>query len=107
MFFWLVRWMEQVSRVVSTDNTQGDEVVSWSAYYASLQPTHGVSESSLTNTSLLALFLDSVAMIRNPMNIVKKAVDSLNPGHAPIITVDQPLFTTAKQIQWAWTASDT
>ena len=64
--------------------------MSWSAYYASLQPTHGVSESSLTNTSLLALFLDSVAMIRNPMNIVKKAVDSLNPGQAPIITVDQP-----------------
>ena len=45
--------------------------MSWSAYYASLQPTHGVSESSLTNTPLLALFLDSVAMIRNPMNIVK------------------------------------
>ena len=95
--------------MVSTDNTQGDEVVSWSAYHASLQPTNGrVSESSLTNTSLLPLFYDqahSVAMIRHSMNVVKKAVDILNPGQVPIITVDQPLFTIAKQIQWNWTAS--
>ena len=97
-----------MSRVVSTDNTQGDEVVSWSAYHASLQPTNGVSESSLTKTSLLPLFYDrahSVAMIRHSMNVVKKAVDILNPGQVPIITVDQPLFTIAKQIQWNWTAS--
>jgi len=33
------------------------------------------------------------------------AVDILNPGQGPIITVDQPLFTIAKQIQWNWTAS--
>ena len=39
------------------------------------------------------------------MNVVKKAVDILNPGQVPIITVDQPLFTIAKQIQWNWTAS--
>lgn len=35
----------------------------------------------------------------------KKAVDILNPGQVPIITVDQPLFTIAKQIQWNWTES--
>ena len=97
-----------MSRVVSTNNTQGDEVVSWSAYHASLQPTSGVSESSLTKTSLLPLFYDqdhSVAVIRHSMNVVKKAVHILNPGQVPIITVDQPLFTIAKQIQWNWTAS--
>ena len=106
--FGLNRWLEQVSQVVSTDNTQGDEVVSWSAYHASLQPTNGVSESSLTKTFLLPLFYDqahSVALIRHSMNVVKKAVDILNPGQVPIITVDQPLFTIAKQIQWNWTAS--
>ena len=94
--------------MVSTDNTQGDKVVSWSAYHVSLQPTNGVSESSLTKTSLLPLFHDqahSIAMIRHLMNVVKKAVDILNPGQVPIITVDQPLFTIAKQIQWNWTAS--
>ena len=75
--------------------------MSWSAYHASLQPTNGV-------TSLLPLFYDqahSVAMIRHSMNVVKKAVDILSPGQVPVITVDQPLFTIAKQIQWNWTAS--
>ena len=38
-------------------------------------------------------------MIRHSMNVVKKAVDILNPGQVPIITVDQPLLTIAKQIQ--------
>ena len=71
-------------------------------------PTNGVSESSLTKKSLLPLFYDqahSVAMILHSMNVVKKAVDVLNRGQVPIITVDQPLFTIAKQIQWNWTAS--
>ena len=94
--------------MVSTDNTQGDEAVSWSTYHGSLQPTNGASESCLTNTSLQPLFYDqahSVSMICHSMNVVKKAVDILNPGQVPIITADQPLFTIAKQIQWNWTAS--
>ena len=36
------------------------------------------------------------------MDVVKKAVEILNPGQIPIITVDQPLYTVAKQIQWRW-----
>ena len=44
-------------------------------------------------------------MIRHSMNVVMKAVHILNPGQVPIITVDQPLFTIAKQIQQNWTAS--
>ena len=41
-------------------------------------------------------------MIRHSMDVVSKAVQSLNPGQVPIITVDQPLYTIAKQIQWNW-----
>ena len=44
-------------------------------------------------------------MFRHSMDVVKKAVDILNPEQVPIITVDQPLFTIAKQIQQNWTAS--
>ena len=36
------------------------------------------------------------------MGIVKNAVDNLNPGQVPIITVNQPLYTLCKQIQWRW-----
>ena len=34
--------------------------------------------------------------------VIKTAVDIVNPGQIPIITVDQPLYTLAKQIQWRW-----
>ena len=31
-----------------------------------------------------------------------KAIDHLHPGQKPVITMDQPLFCIAKQIQWTW-----
>ena len=39
-------------------------------------------------------------MIRRSMDVIKTAVDILNPGEIPMITVDQSLYILAKQIQW-------
>ncbi|CAB4040300.1 Hypothetical predicted protein [Paramuricea clavata] len=39
------------------------------------------------------------------MDVIKRATEILNPGQVPIITVDQPLYAIAKQIQWNWKAS--
>ena len=39
-------------------------------------------------------------MIRHSMDVVKNAVEHLNPGQTPVVTFDQPLFALAKQIQW-------
>ncbi|KAK3703668.1 hypothetical protein QZH41_011790 [Actinostola sp. cb2023] len=44
----------------------------------------------------------SVAMIRHAMNVIKECVHHLNPGQVPVIAMDQPLYTVAKQIQWNW-----
>ena len=58
-----------------------------------------------SSTALLPLFLDSahtVAMIRHSMDVVKNAVEHVNPGQTPVVTLDQPLFALAKQIQWKW-----
>ena len=41
-------------------------------------------------------------MIRHSMDVVRKSVEIINPGQVSIITVDQPLYTLAKQIQWSW-----
>lgn len=54
---------------------------------------------------MLPLFREcskSPAMIRHTMDVVKQAVEYLNPGQIPVVTFDQPLFTIAKQIQWNW-----
>ena len=41
-------------------------------------------------------------MILHAMNVVKAAVDVVNPGQVPVLACDQPLFAIAKQIQWSW-----
>ena len=41
-------------------------------------------------------------MIRHYMRVVKNAVEHVNPGQTPVVTLNQPLFALAKQIQWKW-----
>ena len=36
------------------------------------------------------------------MDNVRDRVPFLNPGQAPVIAADQPLYALAKQIQWHW-----
>ena len=43
-----------------------------------------------------------MAMIRHSIDVVRNAVQHLNPGQTPVLTCDQPLFTVAKQLQWKW-----
>ena len=44
-------------------------------------------------------------MIKHSMDVVKAAVDYLNPGQVLVLAADQPLFALAKQIQWTWPAT--
>jgi len=39
------------------------------------------------------------------MEIVRAAIQHLNPGQVPILALDQPLFVLARQIQWSWLTS--
>lgn len=41
-------------------------------------------------------------MIHHAMNVINQAVQRVNPGQVPVVTVDQPLYSIAKQIQWRW-----
>lgn len=83
-------------------------MISWSAYHAEQQVARSSADMNVALSSLLPLFHDnahSLAMIRHSMDIVKKAVDVLNPGQIPVLACDQPLYTLAKQIQWTWPTS--
>ncbi|KAK3747349.1 hypothetical protein QZH41_019686, partial [Actinostola sp. cb2023] len=100
------RWLEEVREIMFHDTFEGDEALSWAAYHASCQPSDKDSRQSIT--SLLPLFYDeakSVAMIRHSMDVVKKALEILNPGQVPVVTFDQPLYAIAKNIQWSWPES--
>ena len=65
----------------------------------------GLSFSPIYLFIFFPLFYDQaklVSMTRHSMDVVRKAVEIINPGQVSIITVDQPLYTLAKQIQWSW-----
>ena len=73
--------------------------MSWSSYRSAKLEKIGAARAL---TALLPLFRDQAhtpAMIYYAMVLIQKQVEYLNPGQIPM-TVDQPLFAIAKEIQW-------
>ena len=93
-----------MGKMVTADTPlTGDETVSWAAYHASEQSaTVDPSRGAITSLLPFRDQANSVAMIRHSMDVIKRAVDIVNPGQVPVITAVQPLYTPAKQIQWNW-----
>ena len=59
--------------------------------------------------ALLLLFYEkvhSISMIKHAMIVAKNAIEHLNSGQIQVITMDQPLYALAKQIQWSWSEFD-
>lgn len=76
--------------------------MSWAAYHAARDMRNSHVRPIL---SLLPSFKHSAntpAMIKHCLLVIEKAIHKLNPGQRPVVTVDQPLFATIKQIQWHW-----
>lgn len=98
-------WLDHVKETVNntTDDCQQDMEVSSSVFYAGAEK---ISQSKAI-CPLLPLFKDdskSLPMIRHSMQVIKDAVNFINPGQVPVITCDQPLFAVTKLIQWNFPA---
>ena len=96
--------MREVVWLLQKDQLDQDDNISWSAYIAHLQFTvhHPPAISAL-----LPLFrgnAHSVAMVMHGMEAIMKATKLVNPAQIPVLTLDQPLYTIAKQIQWTWSS---
>ena len=94
-------WLDYARKVLDS-KAEVFNNVSWAAYHASYQP---LQSQVICPTTLLPLFLESantVAMIKHSLCVIKSVIEHLNPGQAPVITFDQPLYALAKQIQWKW-----
>ena len=97
-------WLNKVKTAVEKCTMDG--MISWSAYHAD---AHQAVIPPAAINSLLPLFLDnahSVAMVRHSMDIVRAAVQNVNPGQIPVLAADQPLYALAKEIQWTWPAAN-
>jgi len=54
---------------------------------------------------VLPLFPNKAAtpsMIKHAMQLTVHDTEILNPGQSPVFGADQPLYATAKQLQWAF-----
>jgi len=108
------KWLFTVEKAVAsassnppelTGDLAVDNCVNWSAYHS----RQNISSDKATDvTTLLPLFRNaahSPAMLCHALTIIQKAVGSVNSDQIPVVTLDQPLYAIAKQIQWCW--SDT
>lgn len=96
-----VHWHDNVKDLISREKLKPDDDISWAAYHASKEPQLPDFEPAVT--SLMPLFLEnahSAPMILHGMNVIRSAVELVNPGQTRVIAMDQPLFALAKQIQW-------
>ena len=85
LYFVFYRWLEHVRQTLDRDDTDdlhGKEILSWAAYHANLATSDISNGRGAAITSLLPLFHHealSAAMIQHSMDVVKKAVEVLNP----------------------------
>ena len=76
--------------------------VSWSGYHAGMQTSVQRPPAVI---DLLPMFRDnarSVSMVKHGLDMLQKVTLRLNPGQATVLTLDQPLYTSAKKIQWSF-----
>ena len=95
------RWLETAEQSY-LQAVDGDSNISWAVYHANQQRAQDTPHCI---TAILPLFHEVsklVAMIRHSMDVIKQAVQQPNPGQVPVVTLDQPLYTIAKRIQWNW-----
>ena len=96
-------WLARVHQLSSQDEDEDSFQVSdssWAAYHARVL---SVGQNSTSVNTLLPLFRDaahSPAMICHAMKVAISATNTLSPGQIPVLTLDQPLYAIAKNIQW-------
>ena len=93
------QWLNHVS---ITETAEGGIPITWSTYHASKNRHLNFRPGISALLPLLPEQAHSVATIKHAMLKVKEATLYLNQDQVPVVTVDQPLFAIAKQIQWQW-----
>ena len=87
---------------LDNDDFEKDTYISWAAYHVQQQSTPVRPKAKIALLPLFHENANSVAMIKHAITIIKETTEHLNPGQIPVVVMDQPLFSLAKQIQWTW-----
>ena len=93
-FLWL-------NKVIMTQDDSPIQVT-WSSHFSMFSKDKPFEVGISSLMPLLRDQAHDVATIKHSLEQIKSAVSFLNPTQSPVVTVDQPLFALAKQIQWTW-----
>uniref|UniRef100_H3APT8 Uncharacterized protein n=1 Tax=Latimeria chalumnae TaxID=7897 RepID=H3APT8_LATCH len=96
------QWLSRLLQLLNKDQLDKEDFISWAAFHAQSQPPETYPKA---NIALMPLFYEntnSTTMIKHATTIAKDTIQHLNPGQTPVITMDQPLYSLVKQIQWTW-----
>ena len=91
-------WLQKISITQFHDPVN----ITWSSHYADKKRGPAFQTCISVLMSLLRDQAHSVATVRHVLDKIRDAVRLLNPRQVPVITADQPIYATAKQIQWQW-----
>ncbi len=84
------KWIEHALAVFEKREITSEDALAWAAYHASQQP---LTEDPPALCALLPLFYEKAAtpaMIKHGMDVVRQAIQHLNPGQIQVTTFDQP-----------------
>ena len=96
-------WLAHASKLLEKNNIESGDILSWSAFHASLQDKSENLPASLTQLlPLLDEKAATAAMIKHGINMLQRATEFLNPDQIPVMAFDAPLFALAKFVQWKW-----
>ena len=92
-------WIKQLSSF-DFNNSQEKEI-SFAAFF-SANSSYAMQKSISTLLPILEDSINSTAMVRHCIEIVRNTINHLNPGQKTVLTADQPVYGLGKQVQWTY-----
>ena len=92
-------WLNHVKNSLHIDVLNKKHNLSWSSYHSAKLEKIGAARALITLLPLFRGQAHTPAMIYHAMVLIQKEVEYPSPGQIRIMTVDQPLFAIAKEIQ--------
>lgn len=93
----MLPWLDSVSTAIEHEESNGK--VSFAAFQSQSSPTV-IHKCQSTLLPLLRDEVQTPAMVKHLMEIVKEITVKINVNQAPVITADQPVYALAKNLQW-------
>ena len=93
-------WLNNI--INSTDEHDVNGKTSFSAFYSKEEVPRDFQKSVSTMLPLFQESVNSPAMVRHCMKIIKDLVKYVNDRQISVIIGNQPVYALGKQVQWAY-----